>query len=139
MEKDFEQIAEFLHEALELAKSVQSSHGKLLKDFNKCVADPPTACSGNCRRPLLSLILQFLHLDVQFSDLQQSVDTGLLVLGTLMYTDSACCHICRGLDNNAELADLRKRVEEFAGAFAMPGFDVSAIKQSPPAANGVAH
>lgn len=79
VEKDFEQIAEFLHEALELAKSVQSSHGKLLKDFNK------------------------------------------------------------GLDNNAELADLRKRVEEFAGAFAMPGFDVSAIKQSPPAANGVAH
>jgi hypothetical protein len=36
VEKDFEKIAEFLHEALELAKSVQSSSGKLLKDFNKC-------------------------------------------------------------------------------------------------------
>lgn len=41
---------------------------------------------------------------------------------------------CRGLENNAELADLRKRVEEFAGGFAMPGFDVTAIQQS---ANGV--
>lgn len=46
---------------------------------------------------------------------------------------------CRGLENNGELADLRKRVEDFASAFAMPGFDVSAIKQSAPGANGVAH
>ena len=43
VEQDFEQIAEFLHEALELAKSVQSSSGKLLKDFNKC-AIPLCAC-----------------------------------------------------------------------------------------------
>ena len=35
MLQDFVQIAEFLHEALEICKEVQSKHGKLLKDFNK--------------------------------------------------------------------------------------------------------
>ena len=32
-EADFEQIGEFLHEALLLCKEVQESHGRLLKDF----------------------------------------------------------------------------------------------------------
>jgi hypothetical protein len=45
----------------------------------------------------------------------------------------------RGLENNADLADLRSRVEGFASSFAMPGFDVSSIKQSAPSANGVAN
>lgn len=34
-EADFEQIAEFLHEAMELCKDLQNTHGRLLKDFNK--------------------------------------------------------------------------------------------------------
>ncbi len=34
---DFEKIADFLHETLELCKRTQEKHGKLLKDFNKCV------------------------------------------------------------------------------------------------------
>ncbi len=43
----------------------------------------------------------------------------------------------RGLENNSELTSLRKRVEEFAGGFAMPGFDVAAIQQTAPAADGI--
>jgi glycine hydroxymethyltransferase len=35
VEKDFEQVADFLHQALDICKDVQSKHGKLLKDFNK--------------------------------------------------------------------------------------------------------
>lgn len=34
VEKDFEQIAEFLHRAVELCLKIQE-YGKLLKDFNK--------------------------------------------------------------------------------------------------------
>ena len=34
-EKDFEQIAEFLHQVLQLCKEIQEKHGKLLKDFSK--------------------------------------------------------------------------------------------------------
>eukprot|EP00475_Leptophrys_vorax_P012762 TRINITY_DN19131_c0_g1_i2.p1 TRINITY_DN19131_c0_g1~~TRINITY_DN19131_c0_g1_i2.p1 ORF type:complete len:470 (+),score=44.11 TRINITY_DN19131_c0_g1_i2:188-1597(+) len=36
----------------------------------------------------------------------------------------------KGLDENEELAALRKEVEEFATGFDMPGFDVSAIKEA---------
>ena len=39
-EADFEQIAEFLHEAMELCKDLQNKHGRLLKDFNKWVLHP---------------------------------------------------------------------------------------------------
>ncbi|XP_042516356.1 serine hydroxymethyltransferase 4-like [Macadamia integrifolia] len=35
VEKDFEQIAEFLHQAVTLCLNIQKTHGKLLKDFNK--------------------------------------------------------------------------------------------------------
>ncbi|XP_043720160.1 serine hydroxymethyltransferase 4 [Telopea speciosissima] len=35
LEKDFEQIAEFLHQAVTLCLNIQKEHGKLLKDFNK--------------------------------------------------------------------------------------------------------
>ncbi|KAK9159877.1 hypothetical protein Syun_006218 [Stephania yunnanensis] len=35
VEKDFEQIAEFLHQAVTLCLKIQKEHGKLLKDFNK--------------------------------------------------------------------------------------------------------
>lgn len=35
VEKDFEQIAEFLHQAVTITLSIQKEHGKLLKDFNK--------------------------------------------------------------------------------------------------------
>lgn len=45
-EADFEQIAEFLHEAMELCKDLQNKHGRLLKDFNKC-AHPPV-CIAPC-------------------------------------------------------------------------------------------
>ena len=49
-EADFEKIADFLHETLELCKRTQEKHGKLLKDFNKWVAmplpNPKTQCSG---------------------------------------------------------------------------------------------
>lgn len=34
-EADFEQIGEFLHEAMVLCKDLQNKHGRLLKDFNK--------------------------------------------------------------------------------------------------------
>lgn len=34
-EADFEVIADFLHEVLEVCKDLQSKHGKMLKDFNK--------------------------------------------------------------------------------------------------------
>lgn len=35
LEKDFEQIAEFLHRAVTITLKIQKEHGKLLKDFNK--------------------------------------------------------------------------------------------------------
>ena len=35
VEKDFEQIGEFLHRAVSITLSIQKEHGKLLKDFNK--------------------------------------------------------------------------------------------------------
>lgn len=35
VEKDFEQIAEFLHRAVTITLAIQKEHGKLLKDFNK--------------------------------------------------------------------------------------------------------
>lgn len=38
VEKDFEQVAEFLHEVCQVAKEVQNSHGKLLKDWIKGIA-----------------------------------------------------------------------------------------------------
>jgi glycine hydroxymethyltransferase len=63
-EADWQQVAGFLHEALELCKEVQASSGKLLKDF------------------------------------------------------------LRELEGNAKLADLRSRVEAFAAAFPMPGFEL---------------
>lgn len=35
VEKDFEQIGEFLHRAVTLTLEIQKQYGKLLKDFNK--------------------------------------------------------------------------------------------------------
>lgn len=35
LEKDFEQIGEFLHCAVTLTLEIQKEYGKLLKDFNK--------------------------------------------------------------------------------------------------------
>ena len=35
VEKDFEQIAEFLNQAVTITLKIQKEHGKLLKDFNK--------------------------------------------------------------------------------------------------------
>jgi glycine hydroxymethyltransferase len=35
-EADFEKVAEFLHEVLQLCKDVQAKNGKMLKDFNRC-------------------------------------------------------------------------------------------------------
>lgn len=35
VEKDFEQIAEFLHRSVTITLKIQKEHGKLLKDFNK--------------------------------------------------------------------------------------------------------
>eukprot|EP00195_Chlamydomonas_chlamydogama_P007745 CAMPEP_0202889496 /NCGR_PEP_ID=MMETSP1392-20130828/47_1 /ASSEMBLY_ACC=CAM_ASM_000868 /TAXON_ID=225041 /ORGANISM="Chlamydomonas chlamydogama, Strain SAG 11-48b" /LENGTH=487 /DNA_ID=CAMNT_0049572835 /DNA_START=148 /DNA_END=1611 /DNA_ORIENTATION=+ len=40
-EADFEKVAEFLHEALELCKEVQASSGKLLKDFVVAIEGHP--------------------------------------------------------------------------------------------------
>lgn len=35
VEKDFEQIGEFLHRSIQITLSIQKEFGKLLKDFNK--------------------------------------------------------------------------------------------------------
>ena len=35
VEKDFEQIGEFLHQEVTICLNIQKDHGKLLKDFNK--------------------------------------------------------------------------------------------------------
>lgn len=35
VEKDFEQIVEFLHQGVSITLSIQKEHGKLLNDFNK--------------------------------------------------------------------------------------------------------
>lgn len=35
VEKDFEQIGEFLHRAVQTTLNIQKEYGKLLKDFNK--------------------------------------------------------------------------------------------------------
>lgn len=35
VEKDFEQIGEFLHRAVTITLNIQKERGKLLKDFNK--------------------------------------------------------------------------------------------------------
>lgn len=35
VEKDFEQIGEFLHRAVTITLNIQKQYGKLLKDFNK--------------------------------------------------------------------------------------------------------
>uniref|UniRef100_A0A6N2MVM0 glycine hydroxymethyltransferase n=1 Tax=Salix viminalis TaxID=40686 RepID=A0A6N2MVM0_SALVM len=39
VEKDFEQIGEFLHRAVTITLNIQKEHGKLLKDFNKGLVD----------------------------------------------------------------------------------------------------
>ncbi|KAH0450465.1 hypothetical protein IEQ34_021157 [Dendrobium chrysotoxum] len=39
LEKDFDQIGEFLHQAVTITLSIQKEHGKLLKDFNKGLAN----------------------------------------------------------------------------------------------------
>lgn len=51
-EADFEKVAEFLHQVLEVCKSVQNKHGKLLKDFTKCASSPstPLVSSTDCER-----------------------------------------------------------------------------------------
>ena len=36
----------------------------------------------------------------------------------------------RALESGSEITELRSRVEAFAGSFAMPGFDVTAIDHS---------
>ena len=56
MEADFERIADFLHEGLELAKSVQAKSGKLLKDFNRCVPFLTVSCSEPAERRAICLI-----------------------------------------------------------------------------------
>eukprot|EP00877_Chromochloris_zofingiensis_P007164 jgi/Chrzof1/2700/Cz11g25200.t1 len=40
-ERDWEAVADFLHEALEICKEVQSTHGKLLKDFTPGLESSP--------------------------------------------------------------------------------------------------
>jgi glycine hydroxymethyltransferase len=40
-EQEFEQIAEFLHQVLDVCKDIQEKHGKLLKDFSKAIAESP--------------------------------------------------------------------------------------------------
>ncbi|KAI3877927.1 hypothetical protein MKX03_005722 [Papaver bracteatum] len=35
LEKEFEQIGEYLHQTVQLTLKIQNKHGKLLKDFNK--------------------------------------------------------------------------------------------------------
>jgi glycine hydroxymethyltransferase len=67
-EDDFKQVAEFLHRALEICLAVQTSHGKMLKDF------------------------------------------------------------VVGLENNADIDQLRSEVEAFAQKFPMPGFSVEGLK-----------
>jgi len=66
-EEDFKQVAEFLHRALEICLAVQTSHGKMLKDF------------------------------------------------------------VVGLENNADIDQLRSEVEAFAQKFPMPGFAVDGL------------
>jgi glycine hydroxymethyltransferase len=41
LEKDFEQIGEFLHQAVSICLKIQKEHGKLLKDFNKGLVNNP--------------------------------------------------------------------------------------------------
>ena len=43
---------------------------------------------------------------------------------------------CSALEDGSEITELRSRVEAFAGAFAMPGFDVTTIDHSTATANG---
>lgn len=37
------------------------------------------------------------------------------------------CPDCRGIEGSPVIADIRRRVEEWAGSFPMPGFDVSGL------------
>ena len=68
LEADFEQIAVFLHEALQIALKIQEKSGPKLVDFVKC------------------------------------------------------------LDGNEDIAEVKKRVNEFAVKFPMPGFDPAEMK-----------
>lgn len=47
-EADFEVIADFLHEVLEVCKDLQLKHGKMLKDFNKYVPPKPRIHPLSC-------------------------------------------------------------------------------------------
>ena len=78
VESDFEQIAQFLHEALEICLVIQAATGPKLKDF------------------------------------------------------------IPELENNAALKDLRSRVNNFATAFPMPGFDPKEMKYKDPSGPPVA-
>ena len=46
---------------------------------------------------------------------------------------------CRALDVDPRVPELKKKVEEFAGSFEMPGFDVKAIDHKVAQANGFAN
>ena len=50
-EADFERVADFLHTVLDICKAVQSSSGKLLKDFARC-AQARSSCCGEASRGL---------------------------------------------------------------------------------------
>ena len=46
---------------------------------------------------------------------------------------AACC--CRALDVDPRVPELKKKVEDFAGSFEMPGFDVKSIDHKAAHAN----
>ena len=69
----------------------------------------------------------------------QATPVGLYCqpLGPFLQGTILC--FCRALESGSEITELRSRVEAFAGSFAMPGFDVTAIDHSIASANGAAN
>ena len=85
-EADFEQIAEFLHEAMELCKDLQNKHGRLLKDFNKW----GLVISGMM---LLDLILLELFSTRSCVNVQWSAPcTAMLALAQYLHECKLTCH-----------------------------------------------
>lgn len=47
----------------------------------------------------------------------------------LQFPELLCLPLRRGLESSAELKQVEKEVKSFGSSFAMPGFDVSALKK----------
>lgn len=112
---DFARVADFLHEVLEECKAVQRRSGKKLADFTRC------ACSQLFFCCYWAAVLYQGQRRVHLAAPRRLTCFQLYALcpGNLFMR--------RDIEASPVIADIRRRVEEWAGSFPMPGFDVSGL------------